>query len=77
MAPRYSKYSSDSRIKEDFCPACVAIPLAMAGAGTGWYASEAFQKKKGMIICGSCIFTVVMVAIAIYCLSSKTCKSCR
>lgn len=77
MSPRFSKYSSDSQIKEDFCPACVAIPLAMAGAGTGMYANEFFQKNKKWIICCASVFTVIMVVIAIYCLCDKSCKSCR
>ena len=74
---------SDTR--EDFCPACVAIPMAMVGMGTSAYGvsgnnhttkDEHKRKKQLMFIIGL-ILTLLSVFIAIYFLYIKKCKKCR
>jgi len=77
MSTRFSKHSSDLQTKEDFCPACVAIPLAMAGAGAGGYGAYINDDRKKWIICISCGFTAIMIAVAIYYFFVKPCKACR
>jgi len=63
--------------KEDFCGACVMIPLAMAGAGITGYGTKkgAYGKQKKLIMRISLIFTIVTALIAIFYL--RNCKSCR
>jgi hypothetical protein len=62
--------------KEDFCGACVAIPLAMIGAGAAATNSDSKNKKKWkrIIFIGGIIISVLSITVAIWYLN--TCKSC-
>lgn len=65
-------------IREDFCGACITIPLALTGVGIG-----ATSIKKGMykterkrrLIIGILI-TVISLIITYYILFVKKCKTC-
>ena len=63
--------NDDKKIKEDFCPACIAIPIAMASGGVG----TQFTHNK-YIIWGSILVTVLMIFIYIYYKYIKKCSSC-
>ena len=65
-------------IKEEFCMACLAIPLAFAGVGTSAYgaSSRGSHKKSKKIVLWSGIATIIIsLIIAIYYLTS--CTNCR
>ena len=53
-------------IREDFCPACVAVPLAMAGAGTSKSASGKQTVLGKVIFWLSIIITILSIVVAIW-----------
>ncbi len=53
-------------IREDFCPACVAVPLAMAGVGTGKSASGKQSVFSKIIFWLSIIITILSIIVAIW-----------
>jgi hypothetical protein len=63
--------------KEPFCAACLAVPLALAGAGAaGVGAKKGSNKKmKNILLWGGITITVISVIIAIIYLTN--CKNCR
>jgi len=65
-------------VKEEFCGACIAIPLALAGAGVGVAGTKQkgdHQKRKKIMLCGGIGVAIVSIIIALYYISS--CKDCR
>ena len=65
-------------IKEPFCAACLAVPLAMAGAGTAGAGSTQKNKNaKKWMMWGGIAVSVISILIAIYFLWIKKCESCR
>jgi len=70
----------DKDTKESFCPACIAVPLAMAGTGAssvGMSDSNAYKKHKKILLWGGIITTAIAVVILIYYKYIKDCKACR
>ena len=66
--------------KEEFCGACLAIPLAMAGVGvtaSGAHQKGDHKKRKKIMLWGGIGITVLSVIIAVYFLFIKKCKECR
>jgi hypothetical protein len=59
-------------IKENFCGACVTIPLAFAGAGTAFGAEKKAQLKQWAII-----LTVISIVLTIYFIYIKKCNTCK
>lgn len=59
-------------VKENFCGACLTIPLAFAGAGTAIGAEQKANLKKWAII-----FTIVSVALTVYFVYIKKCSTCK
>lgn len=53
-------------IREDFCPACVAVPLAMASAGTSKGVSGKQSVLYKIIFWLSIIITVFSIVVAIW-----------
>jgi hypothetical protein len=65
-----------SNNKEEFCGACLAVPLAMAGVGSAAGASGSSKKKiKKYVFWGSIILSVISLLAAVYFL--KKCKTCK
>ena len=64
-------------IKEPFCPACIAVPLALAGAGAAGIGVKngSNKKMKKIMLWGGLSVTAISVIIAIVYL--RNCKSCR
>lgn len=74
-------YQDDEDIKEDFCPACLAVPLAMAGAGAGIAGTMDKGKKhktqKKMLVWVGVLTVVFAVLFIIYYKFIKKCEECR
>lgn len=72
----------NSEIKEDFCGACAAIPLAFVGVGISGYGatgSKKEYKRRKQIMFWSGIATIVLaLAIIVYykCIK-KDCTECE
>jgi len=66
--------------REEFCGACLAVPLAMVGMGVGaaGATTKGSHQKSKKILLWSGIFTVILaLLIAIYFLYIKKCSTCR
>lgn len=66
--------------KEEFCPACLAVPLALAGVGSsamGANQTDAYKKKKQILLWGGISTVVFSILIIVYYKWYKNCKSCR
>jgi hypothetical protein len=59
-------------LKENFCPACVVIPIAMASGGIGLQDNG----RNKLILWGSIIITILMIFIYIYYKYIKKCSTC-
>ena len=66
---------NNEEIKEDFCGACVAIPIALIGSGITASQSSNYKKNKKIILYIGIFITVISVIISIYFLLK--CKNCR
>lgn len=72
----------NEEIKEDFCPACLVVPLAFAGAGAA-AAGEVVPKrhkkwKKALLISGVLTFVFAMMLLVYYFMIKKDCNgSCK
>lgn len=65
-------------VKEDFCGACIAVPLALIGAGAAGVGAKqkgGHKKLKNILLWGGITLTVASVIVVIIYL--KMCKSCR
>jgi len=72
----YKDESDES--KEEFCGACLAVPLALAGAGVagvGATKKGGYKKTKQIMLWGGITLTVISLIIAI--IYIKSCKKCR
>lgn len=65
--------------KENFCPSCVTIPLAMSGVGLTSMAGgfDNHKKKKKIILWIGIFTTIVSFIIGIYYICFKNCQECR
>jgi Na+-driven multidrug efflux pump len=73
-----SKKDGDD-IKEEFCPVCLAIPLAFAGVGTSAYGASSrgkYKKQKKIALWGGITVTIISILIAVYYLWIKKCVEC-
>lgn len=63
--------------KEDFCGACVIMPLALASAGTTVYASGkgGTRKKRKIIMISGIVATAISLLVMWYYL--RTCSECK
>ena len=67
-------------IKENFCGACVALPLAFVGVGASAYGTgsrKKHQTQKKIALWAGIISIIISIAIAIYYLYIKKCSNCR
>ena len=73
-----SSNNKEEDTREDFCGACIALPLAMAGAGlsvSGGRKKGDFQKYRKLALWGGLGLVLISIIIGIY--YFKTCSSCR
>jgi len=63
-------------VKEEFCGTCLALPLALAGAGAaGVSSSDNNDKTKKILFWGGISITIVsIIATIIFLRRCKTCK---
>ena len=77
MNDQDTKNNEDGNIKESFCGACLAVPLALAGAGAAGVGAKkdgSNKKMKNILLWGGIAVTVLSVIIAIiYLMKCKTC----
>jgi len=69
-----------SDTKESFCGACLAVPLAFAGAGASAYGSRSkgtHKKRKKMIFWLGIIAVILSIAVAVYYMWIKKCDECQ
>ena len=64
---------------EEWCGACLAVPLAFAGVGASAYGADASRKnhatRKKIAFWGGIVSVILSLAIAVYYLMS--CDRCR
>ncbi len=64
--------------KENFCGACLAIPIAIAGSGLGIAGTTkgSHKRMKKILLISGISLTILSVFIAIYFLYIKKCNTC-
>jgi cytochrome c biogenesis protein CcdA len=69
--------TQDKDIKEEFCGACLAIPVALAGAGAAGYGSKkgSYKTLKKVAFIGGLTVTFIALGISIYFICR--CKECN
>ena len=71
--------NNENDMKEDFCGACLAVPLAFAGVGASAYGANGsrknYKKTKQIVLWVGIISIVLSLIIAFY--YFKNCKECR
>jgi ABC-type proline/glycine betaine transport system permease subunit len=77
---KWKKYQhNDEDVKEYFCGACVAIPLAFVGVGASAYGSSSrgkHKKQKKLALWGGIIVVVISILVTIYYTQIKKCVDC-
>jgi hypothetical protein len=64
--------------REDFCGACITVPLALLGAGAAGIGARqkgGYRKQKKILLWGGIGLTILSIIITIIYLSK--CSSCR
>jgi hypothetical protein len=68
-------------VKEDFCPSCLVVPMAFAGAGAtaigGNISSERKRTKKMLVISGIVTLFTALAVGGYYLIFKKDCTSCK
>jgi hypothetical protein len=69
-------------LKENFCPSCITIPLAMSGIGltslnSDSETSEKHKRKKKLMLYTGLVITLLSFLIGVYYLCYKQCNDCR
>ena len=54
----------EKNTKEEFCGACLAVPLAFAGAGSSGAGSQMSGKKKTALVVVGIILTLISIWLA-------------
>ncbi len=73
------KNKEPQKLKEDFCGACIAVPLALAGAGasiSGANRKGSYKKSKKILLWGGIVSIAISIMIAYYFLKIKKCSEC-
>lgn len=71
------------KVKENFCAACLAVPLILAGStatGAGAMSKEEKEKKdkkKQCLMWGGVLLTIISIGVFVYFRYYSNCKSCR
>jgi hypothetical protein len=61
-------------IREDFCGMCMAVPIALAGAGIAGLSTREEYKKRKWIMIGTGV-VVLIITLLLY-LKYRNCSSC-
>lgn len=77
---KWEQYKNGNEdVIENFCGACLAIPLAFAGIGASAYGSSsrgAYQQQKKWALWSGITITLISILVAIYYLFIKKCVDC-
>lgn len=68
-----------TEIKEEFCGACLAVPMAMLGAGISAYGAKNkpdYKSTKNMTLWIGIGITIISIIIGLYFILSK-CEECK
>ena len=71
---------SEDETKEEFCGACLAVPLAFAGAGVSAYGTGSkgsHKKRRKMVFWVGILMVLLSLAVAYYYMFIKDCGDCR
>jgi uncharacterized membrane protein YjfL (UPF0719 family) len=74
-----NKYNKIENTKEEFCGACLAVPMALVGAGAsvaGANQKGTHKKMKKYMLWGGILTIIISILIAVYFISIKKCNSC-
>ena len=74
---KFNKADHKGDVKEGFCGACLAIPVALAGVGAAGVGAKkgSHDKMKKVMLWGGIAVTLISALIAVIYLSK--CKNCR
>lgn len=76
---KWQKYKDVDDTKEEFCGACLAVPLAFAGVGASAYGASSsrgsYKTSKKIALWGGIITIIISIIIIIYYMN--TCDECR
>ena len=78
MSEHYTEIDHQGNTKESFCGACLAVPLALVGAGAAGYGAKqkgSHKKMKKILLWGGSTIAIISIIIGIMYL--RKCKSCR
>jgi len=68
-------------IKENFCPACISIPLAFIGVGSSAYGASGSKKshktQKKIALYVGIVTIVISISIIVYYMWIAKCVNCR
>ena len=77
----WKKYKKDNQdVKEDFCGACLSVPLAFVGVGASIYGTSSrdkYKKQKKIVLMSGIVSIMVSLIIASYYLFFSGCKDCK
>lgn len=72
--------SHDGDIVENWCGACLSLPLAFVGVGASAYGASsrgAHKKQKKIALWTGIVSIIISISIAVYYLWIKKCSDCR
>ena len=78
---KHTKDKNTQEIKENFCGACVAVPLAFMGVGASAYGGsnssrKEHKKRKKIILWTGVVSVILSIIVAVYFLYIKKCTDC-
>ena len=69
------KVTKMTEVRENFCGMCMAVPIALAGAGVaGLSSKEDYQKRKWIMISTGIVVIVICLFLLWY---YQDCTSCK
>ena len=76
MTKQYTHIDENGDTRENFCGACLSIPLSLVGVGVAGMSRKGHHKKtKKIMLWGGLTLTLVSIIITIIYLSK--CKNCQ
>lgn len=66
----------DEGIKEEFCAACVAVPMALVGTGASAAGAQSKRKYRKWLLWGGLATVLLSVFITVYVMWIRKCDEC-
>jgi vacuolar-type H+-ATPase subunit I/STV1 len=70
----------DEDIKEEFCGACAAIPIALVGVGASMVGATkrgSHRKMKKITLIVGIVMMLISIMLGVYYIFIKKCEDCR